>query len=212
MTCGSSHAASTCPVLLTVPNGEMVYLWRAVDQEGEVLESFVTRTRDKAAALTFMKKALKRHGSPEAITTDGLRSYKAAISELGCEAKQEIGRWANNRVENSHLPFRRQRASDAALQTNEDATEVRFGSRQRPQPLQRRTTPDQPRDLQSPPLGCLGQVAEPRGLKLAGEGEGCVSRRAVRIGLTAPRAHLILKELSFHLRAAQEPTCRVHDW
>ena len=88
-------------------NGEMVYLWRAVDQEGAVLESYVTRTRDKAAALTFMRKALKRHGSPERITTDGLRSYRAAMTELGCEDKQEIGRWANNRVENSHLPFRR---------------------------------------------------------------------------------------------------------
>ena len=54
-------------------NGEMHYLWRAVDQEGEVLESYVTKTRDKAAALRFMKKALKRHGSPEAVTTDGLR-------------------------------------------------------------------------------------------------------------------------------------------
>jgi putative transposase len=88
-------------------NGEMVYLWRAVDHEGEVLESFITRTRDKAAALRFMKKALKRHGPPETITTDGLRSYKAAMVELGCEQKQEIGRWANNRAENSHLPFRR---------------------------------------------------------------------------------------------------------
>ena len=88
-------------------NGEMVYLWRAVDHEGEVLESYVTRTRDKAAALRFMKKAMKRHGSPEAITTDGLRSYKAAMAELGCEGRQEVGRWANNRVENSHLPFRR---------------------------------------------------------------------------------------------------------
>ena len=88
-------------------NGEMHYLWRAVDHEGEILESFVTKTRDKAAALCFMKKALKRHGSPEAITTDGLRSYKAAMSELGNTDKQEIGRWANNRVENSHLPFRR---------------------------------------------------------------------------------------------------------
>ena len=88
-------------------NGEMVYLWRAVDQEGEILESYVTRTRDKTAVLTFMKKALKRHGSPEAITTDGLRSYKAAMSELGNADKQEVGRWANNRVENSHLPFRR---------------------------------------------------------------------------------------------------------
>ena len=88
-------------------NGETHFLWRAVDHEGEVLESYVTRTRDKAAALRFMKKALKRHGSPEVITTDGLRSYRAAMSELGCEQKQEIGRWANNRVENSHLPFRR---------------------------------------------------------------------------------------------------------
>jgi len=66
-----------------------------------------SRTRDKAAALTFMKKALKRHGSPEVITTDGLRSYGAAMDDLGCRERQEIGRWANNRVENSHLPFRR---------------------------------------------------------------------------------------------------------
>ena len=77
-------------------NGEMVYLWRAV-----------TKTRDKEAALTFMKKALKRHGSPEKVTTDGLRSYRAAMNELGNAEKQEIGRWANNRVENSHLSFRR---------------------------------------------------------------------------------------------------------
>ena len=88
-------------------NGEMHYLWRAVDQEGEVLESYVTKTRDKAAALRFIKKALKRHGSPKEITTDGLRSYKAAMSKLGDADKQEIGRWANNRVENSHLSFRR---------------------------------------------------------------------------------------------------------
>ena len=85
----------------------MHYLWRAVDHEGEILESFVTKTRDKAAALAFMKKTLKRHGSPEAITTDGLRSYSAAMTELGNTEKQEVGRWANNRVENSHLSFRR---------------------------------------------------------------------------------------------------------
>ena len=54
-------------------NGEMRYLWRAVDHEGEVLESFVTTTRDKAAALAFIKKALKRHGRPLAVVTDGLR-------------------------------------------------------------------------------------------------------------------------------------------
>ena len=88
-------------------NGEMVYLWRAVDQEGEILESFVTRKLDKEAALSFMKRTLKRHGSPEKITTDGLRSYRAAMNEIGNAEKQEIGRWANHRAENSHLPFRR---------------------------------------------------------------------------------------------------------
>jgi putative transposase len=73
-------------------NGEMVYLWRAVDHEGEILESYVTKTRDKGAAMRFMKKALKRHGSPEAITTDGLRSYRAAMNKLGNAGKQEIWR------------------------------------------------------------------------------------------------------------------------
>jgi putative transposase len=87
--------------------GEMVYLWRAVDHEGEILESFVTKKRDKSAALAFMKKALKRHGKPEAIVTDGLRSYPAAMRELGNIDSREMGRWLNNRVENSHLPFRR---------------------------------------------------------------------------------------------------------
>jgi len=89
-------------------NGEMFYLWRAVDHEGEVLESFVTKTRDKAAALKFIKKALKRHGRTKAIVTDGLRSYGAALKHLGAEDLQApIGRWKNNRAENSHLPFRR---------------------------------------------------------------------------------------------------------
>ncbi len=93
-------------------NGEMQYLWRAVDHGGEILESFVTKTRDKAAALTFMKKTMKRHGSPHTITTDGLASYRAAMKELGNTDKQAIGRWANNKVENSHLPFqRRERAT-----------------------------------------------------------------------------------------------------
>ncbi|WP_158913461.1 IS6 family transposase [Caulobacter sp. S45] len=88
-------------------NGEMRYLWRAVDHEGEVLESFVTKERDKAAALKFIKKAMKRHGRPKAIVTDGLRSYGAALKEIGGTERQEVGRWANNRAENSHQPFRR---------------------------------------------------------------------------------------------------------
>ena len=88
-------------------NGERHYLWRAVDHEGEILENYVTKKRDKAAALAFLKKALKRHGRAETIVTDGLRSYPAAMRELGNGDRREMGRWINNRVENSHLPFRR---------------------------------------------------------------------------------------------------------
>ena len=88
-------------------NGEMRYLWRAVDHEGEVLESYVTRTRDKKAALKFLKKAMKKHGRAGVIVTDKLRSYGAALKEIGAADRQETGRWLNNRAENSHLPFRR---------------------------------------------------------------------------------------------------------
>ena len=88
-------------------NGERHYLWRAVDHEGEVLESYVTKKRDKKAALKFMKKAMRRYGAPNEIVTDRLRSYSAAAKELGCADKQVTQRWANNRAENSHLPFRR---------------------------------------------------------------------------------------------------------
>ncbi len=88
-------------------NGELHYLWRAVDHEGEVLESFVTKRRDKKAALKFLKKSLKRHGYTDEIVTDLMRSYGAALRELGISDLQETGRWANNRAENSHQPFRR---------------------------------------------------------------------------------------------------------
>ena len=88
-------------------NGEMHYLWRAVDHEGEILESFVTKRRDKAAALKFIRKAMKRHGKPRTIVTDRLRSYGAAMKEIGNADRQETGRRLNNRAENSHLPIRR---------------------------------------------------------------------------------------------------------
>ena len=88
-------------------NGQTHYLWRAVDHEGEVLESYVTKRRDRKAALKFMRKAMKRHGQPEVVVTDKLRSYGAAMKVIGSVARQETGRWKNNRAENSHLPFRR---------------------------------------------------------------------------------------------------------
>jgi putative transposase len=88
-------------------NGQRRYLWRAVDHEGEILESYVTATRDKVAVLKFLKKALKRHGRVKAVVTDRLRSYRAALKELGVADRQEMGRLSNNRAENSHLAFRR---------------------------------------------------------------------------------------------------------
>jgi putative transposase len=88
-------------------NGVTHYLWRAVDHEGEVLESIVTKTRDRKAALKLLKKSMKRHGQPENIVTDRLRSYGAALKDLGRGDDREMGRWLTNRAENSHLTFRR---------------------------------------------------------------------------------------------------------
>ena len=70
-------------------NGERHYLWRAVDHEGEVLESFVTKTRDKKAASKFLRKSLKWHGHAEELVTDRLASYGAALRELGIRDRQQ---------------------------------------------------------------------------------------------------------------------------
>jgi len=87
-------------------NGETHYLWRAIDHEGEVLEAFVSKRRDRKAALVFLKKIMKRYGRPRAIVTDRLRSYRAAMKLIGNNQIREVGRWMNNRCENYHLPFR----------------------------------------------------------------------------------------------------------
>ena len=94
-------------------NGETHYLWRAVDHEGEVLEVFVTKRRDRRAALQFLKRAMRRYGQPKVIVTDRLRSYRAAMNVIGNGADQECGRWLNNRAENSHQPFRRREGAMA---------------------------------------------------------------------------------------------------
>jgi len=94
-------------------NGEMHYLWRAVDHEGEVLEVFVTKRRDRKAALKFLKRAMKRYGRPVVIVTDRLRSYRAAMNVIGNTSVQTCQRWHNNRAENSHQPFRRREGAMA---------------------------------------------------------------------------------------------------
>ena len=78
-----------------------------------MLEVFVTKRRDRRAALRFLKRAMKRYGQPKVIVTDRLRSYRAAMNLIGNGADQECGRWLNNRAENSHQPFRRREGAMA---------------------------------------------------------------------------------------------------
>ncbi len=98
-------------------NGETHYLWRVVDHEGEVLEVFATKRRDRRAALKFLKRAMKRYGRPKVIVTDRLRSYGAAIKVIGVEDRQLCGQWLNNRAENSHQPFRRRERAMAKFRS-----------------------------------------------------------------------------------------------
>ena len=89
-------------------DGRMVYLWRAVDAEGEVLDVLVQSKRNKHAALKLMRKLLRKYAvAPERLVTDDLRSYRAATLDLGIDHLHDRGRWKNNRAENSHQPTRR---------------------------------------------------------------------------------------------------------
>jgi putative transposase len=90
-------------------NGETHYLWRALDHDGDVLEGFVTKRRDRKAAFKFLRKTMKHHGCADIFVTDTLRSYGATMKEIGNAERQETGRWLNNRVENSQQPFRRRK-------------------------------------------------------------------------------------------------------
>ena len=86
---------------------ETHYLWHAVDHEGEVLEAYDTKKRDKAAALKFLRKAMKRYRNPEVVVTDKCPYYQAAMKVIGNERRQETGLHLNNRAEKSHQPFHR---------------------------------------------------------------------------------------------------------
>ena len=76
-----------------VINGETHYLWRAVDHEGEVLESYITKRRDRIAVLKFLRKTMNRIGPPHVVVTDLLRSYIAAMKAIGCAECLETRRW-----------------------------------------------------------------------------------------------------------------------
>ena len=149
-------------------NGEMRYLWRAADHEGEALESFVTKRRNRRAAVRFLKKTMKRFGCPKAIVTDRLRSYRAAMSEIGNEARQETGRWLNNRAENSHQPFRRREKAMAKFRS--PATLQKFASIHAsvPQSFQSRTSSNQPKNLQALSYCRIGRMAATHCLRSEG--------------------------------------------
>jgi len=88
--------------------GQQMYLWRAVDHEGEVLDMLVQRRRDSQAALRLMRKLLKKQGfAPKLLVTDKLRSYASAFRQLGLSCPHEQGLRRNNRAENSHQAVRR---------------------------------------------------------------------------------------------------------
>lgn len=120
-------------------DGRLVYLWRAVDGEGEVLDVLVQTKRNRAAAMKLMRKLLWKYGAlPVNLITDHLRSYHAAARDLGIAHKHRTGRWRNNRAENSHQPTRR-RERNARLQKHRFRAKNSLLSRRRLQHLQHST-------------------------------------------------------------------------
>jgi transposase-like protein len=153
-------------------NGVTHYLWRAVDHEGEVLESVVTKTRDRKAALKFLKKSMKRHGQPENVVTDHLRAYGAALKDLGRGSDREMGRWMNNRAENSHLPFRRRERAMLAVPVHATIAEVRVRPCLCPQRLSDGAPTPKPRPLQAVTRRRSRRAARPSCGLIADRGRG----------------------------------------
>ena len=140
-------------------NGETHYLWRAVDHEGEVLEVFATKRRDRRAALKFLKRIMKRYGGPRVIVTDRLRSYAAAMKVIGVEDRQDLRSVAqqSSRKLTPTIPPTRRR--DGQVQRHQDPAEVCCRPRLHPQSFQPRPSSLQSRELQTQSLHCFGRVA-----------------------------------------------------
>jgi putative transposase len=132
-------------------NGLKHYLWRAVDHEGEILEIYVTKRRDRKSALKFLRKSMTRHGQPKVIVTAKHRSYGAALKDLGLPDDRETGRWLNNRAENSHQPFRRRERAMLRFRRMRTLQNVRIRPRLGPQSLQPGAQSLPPTGLQAEP-------------------------------------------------------------
>jgi transposase-like protein len=135
-------------------NGKRHYLWRAVDHEGEVLESFVTKMRDKKAALKFLRKAMRRHGRPEVVVTDRLRSYGAAPKRNrwnGAPEDRALAQQSSRKLTSANLMTR---AGDAAFQADAKFADVRFRPCVSHQSLQPGAQPKFPIKFQAEPCRC----------------------------------------------------------
>ena len=126
-------------------NGKTHYLWRAVDHEGEVVEVFVTKRRDRRAALEFLTRAMKRYGRPASIVTDRLPSYRAAMKVIGNEGCQETRRWLNNRAENFTSTLSKAGRGNGSVQRHQDPAEIHLRPCLDPQPFQPPTPSQSPR-------------------------------------------------------------------
>ena len=117
-------------------DGRMVYLWRAVDAEGEVLDVLIQSKRNKHAALKLMRKLLRKCAFvPQQLVTDDLRSYGAAVRDLRIERRHERGRWKNNRAENSQQSTRRRERKMQRFQNSGFGAEISLRTRGRLQHL-----------------------------------------------------------------------------
>ena len=106
-------------------NGKMVYLWRAVDDEGTVLDVVVQRRRNTKAATRLLRKLLRNHDiKPSRIVTDRLASYGAALKSLGLKHIQDAGGRKNNRAECSHCPIRRRERKSTRFRSIRNAQKL----------------------------------------------------------------------------------------
>ena len=147
-------------------NGKFCYLWRAVDHEGEVLETVVTVKRDKAAALKFLKRIMKKYGRPQErrhrrallLSRSDERDRQRRPSRGWPSAQQPRGKLAST--------LSTTRTSHAAFSECEDTAEIQLGSCSGPQPFQPGTSSRHPRNLQTETLGRAGRMAHSHGLIL----------------------------------------------
>jgi putative transposase len=182
-------------------DGRMVYPWRIVDAEGEVLDVLVQSKRNKHAALKLMRKLLKKYAfAPERLVTDDLQSYAPAARDLGIEHLHERGRWRNASADPTAG------AQDAALQERGLRAEIPFSPRRRVQHFQRPTpshvssiTPRAPRrgDDNKTVLGAAGLSSLITLLRASGAPVAGSGPHRSRADGTATEEEAVMEPVSF---------------